>query len=998
MRKTESAFQLIPAAPGQIFPPWLAQLFIALLVFSACIAAVAEEKKDTPAPKHNGNITSAKYAVQVSAEVQEKPAQITLKWPEEKSAFSHTIYRRFMGEKQWNPVPVASLDGKAAGFVDNKVKPGEVYEYRIDRSGSGYIGRGYICSGINIPAVETRGQVILLVDNSVAAPLKTELARLELDLAGDGWQVIRHDVARDAKVTEIKKLIKTAYRKNPEQLRTVFLFGHVPVPYSGSISPDGHTDHLGAWPADLYYGDMNGKWTDEKSVKYASQPLQKNEPGDGKFDQSTIPPNSLTLEVGRVDLSDMPQFKLDEVELLRQYLNKDHAFRHRQIQTEPRGLIDDHFGAFGGEAFGSSAWSNFAAFFGADNSVADDWFTVLSSNSYLWAYGCGGGGIDRAGGVGTTADFAKTPVNAVFTMLFGSYFGDWNRPNNFMRAPLANSGAALTCVWDGRPHWYLHHMAMGGNIGYSTLRTQNNNQLQDYIGCNNAKSSVSGKDEDSEWDYNSIHVALMGDPTLRMHPVPAPRSCSATSLPDNKLKLQWLPPEDKSITGCQIYRAPALAGPYTLLTKEPVTGTEYTVSGVKPDEIYMIKSLALQKSGSGTYWNTSQGVFIRPPAAGTSYAMPQLAGAALTTPEDVPLEVDIKCAGAIPAKLPLHGTLEKNAAGHFVYTPSPDYNGPDSFVLTPGDGLNDGTPAVFNVTVQPVPDAPRPNNQMIGLVDTKPRKIKLSALNPDAPDAPLSYKIIKPPEHGKLSGTPPDVVYEPAAGTGNNDKFQFTAGNGYLESAPGTVFILPAYSCVRTTEPKTIDGDLRDWKDLEIKCNEPDAFNYMGKKAWKGQDDCRFAIGTAYDDKYLYIAVEVIDDKYDAVKDKDPWDQDGIEIRLDARPADVRSANNGQGEMKDFLLLAFSPGSVPGETWMYRGIKELPEGTKYACYRTPKGFNTEVSVPLAYLNKMAGKEWEGFRLNVTVDDRDGDKMVQLCWKPDWRYPESYYGSGTFIRK
>ena len=420
MRKTVSMMPVIKTVFYQTFPAKIIQVLIMMLVVTTSIFAVAEEKKDTPASKHKSNITSAKYAVQVSAEVQEKPAQITLKWPEEKSAFSHTIYRRFMGERQWSPVPVASLDGKATGFVDNKVKPGEVYEYRIDRSGSGYIGRGYICSGINIPAVENRGQVILLVDNSIAAPLKTELARLELDLAGDGWQVIRQDVARDAKVTEVKKLIETAYRKKPEQLRTVFLFGHVPVPYSGSISPDGHTNHLGAWPADLYYGDMNGKWTDDKSVKYAPGPEQKNEPGDGKFDQSTIPPNSLTLEVGRVDLANMPQFKLDEVELLRQYLNKDHAFRHRQIQTEQRGLIDDHFGAFGGEAFGSSAWSNFAAFFGADNSLADDWFTVLSSNSYLWAYGSGSGGISSAKGIGTTADFAKTPVNAVFTMLFGS--------------------------------------------------------------------------------------------------------------------------------------------------------------------------------------------------------------------------------------------------------------------------------------------------------------------------------------------------------------------------------------------------------------------------------------------------------------------------------------------------------------------------------------------------------------------------------------------------
>ncbi|MHB9139769.1 MAG: sugar-binding protein [Victivallaceae bacterium] len=966
------------------------------MAFSVNIFAFVAEKKEPPTP--NRSADSAKYAVQISAKVQEKPAQIKLNWPEEKTAFAYTLYRRFLGEKQWIPVPIAVLDGKAAGFVDNKVKTGEIYEYRVDRSGSGYIGRGYICSGINIPAVNDRGQLILLVEKSIADPLKAELTLLEQDLAGDGWQVIRHDVARDAKVIEVKKLIESAYRKNPEQLHTVFLFGHVPVPYSGSISPDGHTNHLGAWPADLYYGDMNGKWTDEKKLKYAPLPLQKNEPGDGKFDQSTIPPNSLVLEVGRVDLSDMPQFEQNEVELLRRYLNKDHVFRHGHVQAKPRGLIDDHFGGFAGEAFGSSGWSNFAAFFDADKNVSADWFTTLPSNSYLWAYGCGAGSHDRAGGVGTTADFAKMPVNAVFTMLFGSYFGDWNRQNNFMRAPLANSGDALTCVWNGRPHWYLHHMAIGKNIGYSTLRTQNNNQLQDYIGCNNAKSSVSGKDEDAEWDYNSIHVALMGDPALRMHPVQPPRSCSAISLPGNKLKLQWQPAEEKNIAGYQIFRADKLSGPYTLLNKEPAAGTEYTVSGVKSEDVYMIKSLALQNSGSGTYWNTSQGIFIRPLAAGASYAVPQLTGAALTTPEDVPVGVELKGTEIMISKLPQHGALQKNTDGKLIYTPSPDYTGADGFSLIPRDDLNDGAPTEFSVTIQPVQDAPRPENQTICLVDQKPRKLKLSATNPDAPEQLLKYKIVKQPEFGKLSGTLPDIMYEPAAGAMKNDKIQFTASNGYLESTPGTIFIQPPYSCVKTAGPKTIDGALDDWNDLPIKCNEPEQFRSMGRKAWKGSDDCRFAIGAAYDDKYLYIAVEVIDDIYDAVKDKDPWEQDGIEIRLDARPTDIRSVNDGQGEQKDFLLLAFSSGSTPGETWLYRGTKELPQGTKYICCRTAKGFNAEVAVPMDYLNKQSVNDGGGFRLNVSVNDGDGEKLAQLCWKPDWRTPETYYGSGSFVKK
>lgn len=56
---------------------------------------------------------------------------------------------------------------------------------------------------------------------------------------------------------------------------------------------------------------------------------QYNVPGDGKFDQTFIP-STIELEVGRVDLSDLPAFlPKTERDLLRQYLDKNHNFRHK---------------------------------------------------------------------------------------------------------------------------------------------------------------------------------------------------------------------------------------------------------------------------------------------------------------------------------------------------------------------------------------------------------------------------------------------------------------------------------------------------------------------------------------------------------------------------------------------------------------------------------------------------------------------------------------------
>src|SRR5581483_9905177 len=114
------------------------------------------------------------------------------------------------------------------------------------------------------------------------------LDRLQQDLVGDGWTVERLDVNRNDSVPQVKERIRAQYDADPAQVKAVFLFGHVPVPYSGDIVPDGHyRDHEGAWPCDGFYADMDGTWTDATvNDTRATDPRNRNVPGDGKFDQS----------------------------------------------------------------------------------------------------------------------------------------------------------------------------------------------------------------------------------------------------------------------------------------------------------------------------------------------------------------------------------------------------------------------------------------------------------------------------------------------------------------------------------------------------------------------------------------------------------------------------------------------------------------------------------------------------------------------------------------
>ncbi len=574
------------------------------------------------------------YAVQVSASVQASPATITLSWPQDTlgTPSGYTVYRKAAGATSWGTG--TPLSGATTSYVDTSITAGTPYEYQIVKAGSSYTGYGYIYTGVNVPLVENRGKVVLVVDNTYTTQLATELTRLESDLVGDGWTVVRHDVARTATVATVKNLIKTTYNSDPANVKSVFLFGHVAVPYSGNIVPDGHApDHTGAWPADAFYGDMDGSWTDN-SVNNAGATDVRNDnvPGDGKFDQSTIP-SAVELQVGRVDLANMPGRKTwggpatfaSELELLRQYLNKDHNFRHKVINPQRRGIVGDYFGTRNGEAFAASGFRAFAPFFGANNiknmnvdynDQKGVWVTELKNNDYLWAYGCGAGSYASIGGLGNSGSFnsiyttemVENNIKATFTMMFGSWLGDWDTEDNILRGVLATKDYGLTACWSGRPHWFYHHMGLGENIGYSARLTQNNNAG---LYRNQANSSA-----------GSIHVALMGDPTLRMHVV-APVSNLGGASVANAVNLSWTASPD-SVVGYNVYRATSATGTYTKLNSSLVTSTSFSDLAPLTGATYMVRAVKLESTPSGSYYNASQGMFwtvggvVTPPPTDTT--------------------------------------------------------------------------------------------------------------------------------------------------------------------------------------------------------------------------------------------------------------------------------------------------------------------------------------------------------------------------------------------
>lgn len=545
-----------------------------------------------------GNAQAPKdFAVPLTATVNLFPPSVTLEWPNPTPA-GLQLLRRTKGQagNQW--IQLLSATGSSlTSYQDNNISLGQTYEYAFVRTTT-LNAFGYAHVAVRGPVVDNRGKILIFVDSTTADALGVELVRMKNDMRGDGWVVQPYKTGPSSTVASVKAQIVADYNADPQNVKAVLLIGDVPVPYSGNIARDGHTpDHDGAWPADVYYGDVNGVWTDVSVNNTApARDANDNVPGDGKFDQSVVP-SPVELQVGRIDFRhiDAPAFgEANAIGLVRRYLDKDHAWRTGAYKVENKALIDDNFGFLNGqEPFAMTAYLTAYPLMPEENVVAADFFNNSNPESYLFGYGCGGGSYTSAGGVGNSNNFATDTVNMVFTGLFGSYFGDWDSENNpFMVSALASRGGILTCSWAGRPHWFNHALASGETIGYCNLETQNAQYNNGFYGT---------------YGESGAHVSLLGDPTLRAHIVPPPQNVVATAS-CTRVQLAWNSPTE-SVDGYHIYRSLSNDGPYTRITTNIVSDTIYFDNNPIADTLfYQVRAIKTQFApGGGFYSNNSVG-------------------------------------------------------------------------------------------------------------------------------------------------------------------------------------------------------------------------------------------------------------------------------------------------------------------------------------------------------------------------------------------------------
>jgi len=170
-----------------------------------------------------------------------------------------------------------------------------------------------------------------------------------------------------------------------------------------------------------------------------------------------------------------------------------------------------------------------------------------------------------------------------------------------------------------------------------------------------------------------------------------------------------------------------------------------------------------------------------------------------TTQEDEPTTIAVLLNDSDPDNDPLtvqsvgrpeHGTAAPSGAS-IVYTPGPNYAGPDRFSYTISDG-NGGT-ATADVAVEVLArnDPPRAQNDSQSTSEESAVTIFVLANDSDPDEDNLVIQSVEQPNHGTVSNEGDHLVYRPESGFSGVDDFSYTVadGNGGADTAHVTVVI-----------------------------------------------------------------------------------------------------------------------------------------------------------------------------------------------------------------
>ena len=170
------------------------------------------------------------------------------------------------------------------------------------------------------------------------------------------------------------------------------------------------------------------------------------------------------------------------------------------------------------------------------------------------------------------------------------------------------------------------------------------------------------------------------------------------------------------------------------------------------------------------------------------------------------------------ANPPSHGAVTVNPDGSFVYTPTANYNGPDSFTYTLTDANGDASTATVNLTVASVNDLPVAANDTLAATEDTILNGTLATNDTPSGDGGNVWAVATPPSHGTVTVNPDgSFIYTPTANYNGPDSFTYTLtdANGDVSTATVNLTVasvndLPVAvnDTLNATEDTTLNGTL----------------------------------------------------------------------------------------------------------------------------------------------------------------------------------------------
>jgi len=182
-------------------------------------------------------------------------------------------------------------------------------------------------------------------------------------------------------------------------------------------------------------------------------------------------------------------------------------------------------------------------------------------------------------------------------------------------------------------------------------------------------------------------------------------------------------------------------------------------------------------------------------------------------------------------------------------------------------------------------------------------------------------------------------------------------------------------TCLKGT-PETIDGNLSDWN---LEAMTPAVLDvtgqlFTGQASWTNAADCSGKFYLLWDDKNIYMAVVVKDDKISMTKSGvDIWNADCIEVFFGTTNAVAGHAEHYQW--------GFNANNQKFN-WcnMDSAGQAVPDYLEVASSRTPDGYICEVAIPYARMSALKFTPGNAIGFHPVLDDTEAtDREIQMTW-------------------